>query len=198
MRLEGNDKRGFRLIVGGGIGSGKSTVLRMMEQRGVVVIEADRIGHEILEPDGAAFAAVAARWPEVVVVGRVDRPRLAAIVFADTEQLRALEAISHPLIAAEIGRRVEAAGGDDVALELPLNADVVGSGWLRLAVVAPRNQRLERAIDRGMDGADVSRRIDAQPDREAWIDAADFVIENSGSLLDLEAAVDRVVATLRA
>jgi len=198
MRPEGNGKEGFRLIVNGGIGSGKSTVLRMLEQRGVVVIEADKIGHQVLEPEGEAFAAVSARWPQAVVAGKVVRGLLAAIVFNDTEELRSLEAICHPFIAAEINRRSEAAGSRDVALELPVDADLVGAGWLRLAIVAPRDRRIERAIDRGMDGADVSRRIDAQPDREAWIDNADFVIDNTGSLDELDAAVQQVVATLRA
>lgn len=197
MRPEGNDRRGFRLIVGGGIGSGKSTVLRMLELGGVIVIEADRIGHEILKPDGAAFASVAARWPAVVVDGRVDRSRLAAIVFTDTEQLGSLEAISHPLIAAEVGRRVEAAGRDDVAIELPVDAGLVGDGWARLAVVAPRRLRLERVIARGMEGADAIRRIDAQRADESWIAEADFVIENAGSLADLDASVRRMLDELR-
>jgi dephospho-CoA kinase len=179
----------LRVIVGGGIGSGKSTVLRVFEDLGAAVIEADRIGREILEPGGGAYARVVATWPEVVVAGRIDRNRLAAIVFSDPEQLAELEAISHPLIAIAIAERVAELKDCDIVLELPLTDDLVGPGWFRVVVVAPRRVRLERAIARGMDGADVAGRMDAQADGRRWLEIADAIIDNGGSVADLQRQV---------
>jgi dephospho-CoA kinase len=175
--------------VSGGIGSGKSAAVASFATLGAVVIEADRIGHEILEPGGAAHARVAARWPQVVHGARIDRAKLAAIVFSDPEQLVELEAIAHPLIAEEIAARVAAAGDRDVVIELPLSSDLAGPGWTRVVVDAPETLRLERSVRRGMDTADVAGRMAAQPDREVWIAGADYVIDNEGTLDELEARV---------
>ena len=176
----------LRVVVSGGISSGKSTVVGVLERLGAFVIEADRIGHEILEPGGAAYEEVVQRWPSVVVDGRVDRSRLAAIVFRDPEELVALEAISHPLIKAEITRRVAAAGGRDVVLELPLNSDLAGPGWVRMVIDAEAELRLDRAVDRGMDRDDAARRLALQPKRDDWISGADIVLDNSGTVAELE------------
>ncbi len=136
------------------------------------------------------------RWPAVVVDGHVDRARLAAIVFNDTLELAALEAISHPLIAAEIQRRVAGAGDDDVVLELPLNSDLVGPGWTRLVVVAPEDVRLERAVARGMNRDDAASRIAVQgSDR---VENADIVIHNTGTIAELDAKVEAIWAELTA
>ena len=99
-----------RIVVVGGIGAGKSTVLARFEELGAMIVETDRIGHDVLEPWGSAFSAVAERWPEVVVDAQIDRSALAAIVFNDADALAELEAISHPAIAREIARRSEDAG----------------------------------------------------------------------------------------
>ena len=197
MRPDGNDRGPVRLIVSGGIASGKSTVLQLLRAEGVVIIEADRIGHDVLKPGGPAFAAVSERWPAVVREGRIDRGRLAAIVFSDAEALHELEAVSHPHIAAEIARRVADAHDQDIALELPLDSDLAGSGWTRLVVEAPADLRLQRAVDRGMDRSDVAARIGAQPDDVAWRSGADIVIANTGSLDDLHREVKRVWTELK-
>ncbi len=197
MSPDGNAAAPLRVIVSGGISSGKTTVVRKLGRLGAVVIEADRIGHEVLEPGGGAHAAVAARWPAVMVDGRVDRSRLAAIVFNDPVELAALEAISHPLIAAEIHRRVAAAEGRDVVLELPLNSDLAGPGWIWIVVDAPAEVRLDRAVAAGMDRNDAASRMAVQPDRSAWAEAADIIIENRGTIAELESEVERVWAELQ-
>jgi dephospho-CoA kinase len=186
----------LRVMVTGGIGSGKSTVLQVLEELGAVIIEADRIGRELLEPGGAAHARVAARWPQAVVDGRIERGRLAAIVFSDPEQLAELEAISHPLIAAEIRARVAAAGDRDVVVEVPLASDLAGPGWIKIVVDAPREARLRRAVRRGMGSADVAGRMNAQPDRATWLAGADVVIDNRGSIEELESRVRGLWAEL--
>ncbi|MCP3993946.1 MAG: dephospho-CoA kinase [bacterium] len=192
MRPDGNDRDPLRLLVSGGIGSGKSTVLEILQGEGVFVIEADRIGHEVLEPGGPAFESVSATWPAVVKNGRIDRGRLAAIVFTDPEALERLEAIAHPHIAAEIERRVAEAHERDIAVELPLRSDLVGSGWTRLVVETPMDLRLRRAVDRGMDESDAEARIEAQPDDVTWRAGADVVVDNTGSLEDLYEEVKRI------
>jgi dephospho-CoA kinase len=179
-----------RLVVVGGIGAGKSTVLARLEALGALIIETDGIGHDVLEPWGSAFGAVVERWPEVLVDAAIDRPALAAIVFQDADALAELEAISHPAIAREIARRCEDAGDRPVAVELPVEADLVGPGWTRVAVVAPLETRLDRAEGRGMDRTDASSRAGQQLTDEAWIDSADEVIVNDGSLEQLIAKVD--------
>ncbi|MCP4309386.1 MAG: dephospho-CoA kinase [bacterium] len=192
MRPDGNTRRPLRLIVSGGIGAGKTTVLRMLESLGAVVVEVDRIGHEVLEPDGVAFEEVSRHWPSVVVDGRISRPLLASIVFSDSEQLSHLEALTHPAIRNEIAARVAAAGDRDVVLELPLRSQLAGPGWTRLVVDAPTRVRQGRAVARGMADNDVANRIQAQPDRDQWLAGADYVIDNFGSIEELEAAVEAV------
>ncbi|MDX2343220.1 MAG: dephospho-CoA kinase [Acidimicrobiia bacterium] len=198
MRLDGNKQPPLRVIVSGGIGSGKTAVLRILERQGAVVIEADRIGHEVLEPGGAAHDAVAALWPSAMVDGRVDRALLAAIVFTDGEQLALLESITHPAIRDEIAARVVAAGEHDVVLELPFRSELAGPGWARLIVDAPTELRIRRSVARGMAEADAANRLAVQPQREEWLVGAEHVIVNTGTLADLEQAVRNVWRELKA
>ncbi|MGA9278391.1 dephospho-CoA kinase [Ilumatobacter sp.] len=183
-----------RVLLSGPIGSGKSTVGSLMGELGATVIEADSVGHDVLEPDGEAFDAVVARWPDVVVDGRVDRGRLAAIVFADSAELAILESFTHPAISGRITEMVqatEAASPGVVAVELPLLVDLLGAGWHRVVVTADVSVRRARAVDRGMDPADVDRRIAAQPPMGEWLARADSTIPNDG---DLAALRQRVTA----
>lgn len=197
MRAEGNAILPLRLVVSGGIGSGKSTVLRVLEDLGVEVIEADRVGHSVLEPGGGAFESVVATWPEVVRAGRIDRAKLAAIVFEDVGQLRKLESITHPQVAAEIHRQINDLGSRDIAVELPLVSDLLGDGWIRIVVDAPVGVRRERATGRGLSDDDVSRRMSAQPTRHDWLVGADVVLDNSGTISDLEIRVATLLDCLR-
>lgn len=185
MAVAGNP---VRIVVFGGIGSGKSAFAGLLGRLGAIVIEADRIGHMILRPDGSAAAAVARRWPDVVVDDEIDRASLASVVFSDRAQLAELEAITHPLIAAEISRLALEAGKSPVVVELPLIVNILGDGWTLVLVEAPREVRMERAMRRGGAAGDVAARMDSQPGDEAWHAVADWVIPNVGSLSELEAA----------
>ena len=174
-------------MVGGGIGAGKGVVARLFAELGFTVITADLVGHAVLEPGGAAFDEVAGRWPSVVVDGRIDRSRLAAVVFADADELEALEAMTHPAIISAIGERVSGAPGP-VVVEVPVPL-ALGDDWHRVLVDADEELRVERAVARGGEAADVRRRVAAQPDRAAWLDWADHVILNEGTLEELAEGV---------
>lgn len=181
----------LRIVVFGGIGSGKSTFAALLAEQGATLIEADRIGHEILRSDGSAFPAVSGRWPATLVDGEIDRAALAAIVFNDPQQLAELEAITHPLIGDEIRRRAEDAAAYPVIVELPLTTPIVEETWTWVLVDAPRDVRLQRAIERGVAASDAAARMAAQPDDDEWHARADWIIPNTGSLDELaEAAVD--------
>lgn len=193
MAVAGNPTR---IVVFGGIGSGKSTFAAVLRELGATIIEADQIGHEILRSDGPAFAEVSRRWPTVVVDGEVDRKALAGIVFSDPEQLADLEEISHPLIAAEIQRRAQAAGDEVVVAELPLVRNIVGADWTWVLVEAPRQARIDRAVDRGAALEDVVARMDAQPEGPEWHGRADWVVPNTGSVEDLTAAAHEFWAAI--
>jgi dephospho-CoA kinase len=188
----------LRIIVGGGIGAGKGVVSRILSDRDIAVISADDVGHAVLEPGGAAFADVASRWPSVVVDGLIDRSRLAAIVFADSGELERLEALTHAAITESIAEQVRGTVGPvavEVPVLLPLD-DGLRGGWRRVFVDADEQLRIERAVARGGNEDDVRRRVAAQVDRETWLDWADDVIENNGTVEALEEQVHNLIDDL--
>ncbi len=188
----------LRVVVFGGIGSGKSTVANLLAERGAKIIEADKLGHLVLASAGEAFAAVAERWPQVIDSGEVSRTRLAAIVFADPAALAELEAMTHPHIRSRIRSIVAESTEEPIALEMPIPRDFVGEGWVRVLVDAPAAMRVDRAVLRGVDRADAEVRAAAQPDEHAYHEAADWVIANTGTLEDLAAAVGELWEQLAA
>jgi dephospho-CoA kinase len=177
-------------MLAGGIGSGKSMIASLLAGRGALVIDADQLGHRVLEPDGEAFDAVSQRWPQVVVEGKVDRSRLGSIVFDDPEALAELEAISHPAILSRIRSLVDRAGAKPVVVEIPVIIPLGGDVWMHLFVDAPEDVRVDRVTARGGDPADTRRRIEAQPSRTEWFAWADRVLVNDESEEALRAAVD--------
>ena len=180
----------LRILLAGGIGAGKTAVASLLADQGALIIDADRLGRGVLEPSGEAFDAVTERWPQVVVDGRIDRPRLASIVFRDTDALAELEAISHPAIVARIRALVDAAGTASVVVEIPVIIPIGGDTWVRVFVDAPLVLRVERVTARGGDPADTRRRMQAQPSRSEWLSWADRVLVNAGSHEELTPMVD--------
>ena len=184
-------------MLSGGIGAGKSTVAEMLAGQGVAVIHADKIGHAVLEPEGEAFGAVSAWWPEVVIDGRIDRSQLAAIVFADPRALDQLESMTHPAIVARILNLEAAHSADDlVVVELPLLLPLLGPGWTRVVVDASLATRRRRLAERGMALADIDARMAAQPAPAEWRAAADYTVHNDGTLEDLGREVDQLLEWL--
>ena len=187
-----------RVIIGGGIGSGKSAVCRLLALRGFEVLEADRVGHAVLAKDSQVSGMVAARWPETLVEGSIDRSRLAKIVFGDPAQLRELEVLTHPAIRHEIRRWASDREECPAAVEIPVLADLTGPGWKRVTVDAPAEVRMARLRGRGMSVHDIETRMAAQPMRNEWLAVADVVLDNSGAPDSLAAQVDSLVERLLA
>ncbi len=180
-------------LLTGGIGSGKSTVRSMLSKRGALTIDADQVGHQVLEPGGLAHDAVAARWPEVVFDGIIDRKRLADIVFHDASELHALEAISHPAISATLKQWVKDSDADVIIVEMSVPRDFLGVGPSRTIVAdVDMATRKKRLIDKGIPLEDINRRMAAQPDRDGWVERGGWVICTEGTFEDVEQRVDRL------
>jgi dephospho-CoA kinase len=178
-----------RVVVAGGIGSGKSTVIGVLSELGWSVVNADKVGREVLT-ELEVVEAVAARWPAAVTRGDVDRSALAKVVFADPGDLAALEEITHPRIVDRIESWVENSA-EPLAVEISV-LKVANPRWGPLAIVhAPRSMRTERARERGMQEADVEARMASQPTDSEVLAVADIVIDNQGTSEDLVASVRR-------
>jgi dephospho-CoA kinase len=184
----------------GGIGSGKSSAARRFAELGALVIDADLVAREVVEPGTDGLAAVVAEFgPEVLDAGgRLDRPALARIVFADEAARGRLNAILHPRIRARVAERIAAAPpGTVVVQDVPLLAETGQAGSFDLVVVveAPVELRVQRlARDRGMPAEEARARIAAQATDEQRRAIADVVIVNDGTPEDLRARVDEIWA----
>jgi len=195
------------LLVGltGGIGSGKSTVARMLEKRGAVVFDADVLAREVVEPGTPGHAAVIERFGANVLGpgGELDREALASIVFADPAARRDLEAIVHPEVRRRFAEGTEAYRDTDrvVVFSAPLLVETGMHSAFDLLVVtsastAAQIGRLMR--DRGMSEDTVRSRIAAQATPEARAEVADIVVDNEGTLEDLDRKIERLWVDLSA
>ena len=187
------------LVVGitGGIGSGKSAVTHCFEQRGITVVDADLVARVVVEPGTPALAAIAAHFgPQILQAdGTLDRPALRRRVFADETERLWLERLTHPLIGEEIVRQIHASGSPYTILSSPLLLDTSQKALVDCVVVvdAPETLQLERTMQRDSnDAAQVQRIMAAQMSRAERPERADIVIDNSGSLADLEQAVEEL------
>ena len=195
------------LLVGltGGIGSGKSTVARMLEERGAVVFDADLLAREAVEPGTPGHTAVIERFGADVLApgGELDREALASIVFADPSARRDLEQIVHPEVRRLFAEGSEAYHDTDriVVFSAPL---LVESGMhtafeilvVVSATVATQVERLMR--QRGMSEAAIRARLDAHAPLEDKAAVADFLVDNEGTLAELESQVERLWHALSA
>jgi dephospho-CoA kinase len=183
------------------VGSGKSTVAAMLAEHGAVVIDADALAREVVEPGTPGFGAVVAEFGAEVVGpdGRLDRPALASIVFGDEQRRAALNAIVHPLVGQRVSELAAAAADDAVVVyDMPLLVEGGGADGFDVVVVveAPVEVRLERLAGRGMAAEDARERMKAQATDEQRRAVADELVHNDGSREQLAAQVDQLWARL--
>jgi dephospho-CoA kinase len=195
------------LLVGltGGIGSGKTTVARMLEERGAVVFDADVLARDAIAPGTPGHDRVVERFgPNVLAPGGdIDREALASMVFSDPAARRDLEAIVHPEVRRLFAESTAEFRDTDavVVMSAPL---LVETGMhtafeVLIVVSAPVETQVDRLLrDRGMSEPAIRGRIEAQLPLEEKAEVADILIDNEGSLEELEGQVERVWAELRA
>jgi dephospho-CoA kinase len=189
----------------GGIASGKSAVAGMLREIGFHVIDADALGHEVMEPGTRAFEEIKLEFGEGVIGadGRIDRGKLGAVVFADRGKLERLNAIVHPRVEEEMGRKFsewEKSGVKDAAfVEAALlveagyqkNLDGLVVAWCR------PEQQIERLLARGLSEVEARRRIAAQMPAEEKLKYATKKIDCSESLEETRRQVEELAARLR-
>jgi dephospho-CoA kinase len=208
----------------GGIGAGKSEVSRLLDAYGAVIVDADKIAREVVEPGTPGLAAVVAEFGEEILApdGTLDRPKLGSLVFADTERLAALNAIVHPLVgerSAELERQAQEAaqaeqaqqaaaaesaqgqdGGAVIVHDVPLLAEngLAPLYDLVLVVDASPETQMDRLVRlRGMTEGEAAARMAAQATRRERLAVSDIVIKNDGPLEELQARVREVWDALR-
>jgi dephospho-CoA kinase len=196
----------LRVGLTGGIGSGKSEVSRRLAAHGAAIVDADLAAREVVEPGTPGLGQIAAVFgPEVIRPdGRLDRDRLGQLVFAEPGLRAKLNAIVHPLVHERMGqldREAMAAAGPAgiVVHDVPLLAENGLAGGFDAVVVVdtPEDEQAQRLITvRGMSAGQARERMAAQASREQRLAIADIVIENSGTLEDLDRQVDEVWAVL--
>jgi dephospho-CoA kinase len=193
------------LLVGltGGIGSGKSTVARMLEERGAVVLDADALARAVVEPGTPGHDLVVERFGANILApgGDIDREALASIVFADPAARRDLEAIVHPEVRRLFAEECERYANSNavVVFSAPLLVETgMHTAFQVLVVVsASVETQIERLMrDRGMGEEQIRARIDAQLPLEDKAAVADVLIDNEGPREDLERQVDLVWSEL--
>ncbi len=195
------------LLVGltGGIGSGKTTVARMLEERGAVVFDADVLARDAVAPGTPGHDRVVERFgPNVLAPGGdIDREALASVVFSDPAARRDLEAMVHPEVRRLFAESTERFRGTDavVVFSAPL---LVETGMhtafeVLIVVSAPVETQVDRLLrDRGMSEPAIRERIGAQLPLEEKAEVADILIDNEGTVEELEGQVERVWTELRA
>jgi dephospho-CoA kinase len=197
----------LRVGLTGGIGSGKSAVSERLTALGAVIIDGDKAARAVVEPGTPGLARIVETFGAGVLTpeGTLDRPKLAAVVFADDAARGKLNAITHPLIHEHIKAAEEAAiaaGGPDtiVVHDIPLLAEGQRAADFAVVIVVdvPAELQVERlTAQRGMTEEQARARMAAQATREQRLAIADIVIDNSGTLADLDRRVAEVWSDLR-
>ncbi|WP_105036722.1 dephospho-CoA kinase [Cryobacterium aureum] len=191
----------------GGIASGKSTVAQRLAELGAVVIDADRLAREVVEPGTPALAAIAKEFGADLLQpdGNLNRPALGAIIFTDPVRRERLNAITHPAVRQLTRDRVAAAAAADphaiVVYDVPLLAEAKAGGLvtfdLIVVVQADADTRIQRMVDlRGLTREEATHRISSQASDAERLALADVVIDNTGgldaTLLQVDALWERV------
>lgn len=189
------------LVIGltGGIGTGKSLVSRMLEERGATIIDADLVGHEAYTPHTETWQVVVDTFGDVLAEdGQIDRRKLGAIVFSDPSQLEKLNAIMHPRMYKMIEERIQglqSGGAETIVVEAAI---LIEAKWTPLVdevwvTTAPEDQVIDRIKGRNNMGEEAARaRINSQMSSEERVGHADVLVPNDGSMDRLRETVDKL------
>lgn len=189
----------------GNTGTGKTTVARLLADRGVSVVDADVIAREVVEPGQPALREILQAFGDQYLddAGRLRRQTLGRLVFSDANALRRLEAITHPRIAERANTAFAAAAAQGIEIAVYDSAILVETGLAEsfaglIVVTSSRELQLQRIVDRdGLSVDDAAARIDAQMPLAEKVALADYVLENVGSLEELSTGVDTLVRWMR-
>jgi len=184
----------------GGIATGKSTVAKLLTERGAKLIDLDKIAREVVEPGQPALHAIAERFGQAVLQpdGSLDRKKLGAVVFSDLEERKALEAITHPAIRAVMKERMARYEAEEpdrlVVVDVPLLFESKLESYFEqvMVVYVPREIQLRRLIERdALTPEEAEKRLAAQMDIEEKKRRADILIHNTGTPEDTDRQIDR-------
>ncbi|MDD4956719.1 MAG: dephospho-CoA kinase [Candidatus Omnitrophica bacterium] len=186
-----------RLVLGitGGLGSGKTTVAMILAEKGAVHIDADKIGHELLEKDMEVVREIKEQFgEEVLIAGKIDRGKLAGKVFSDGGNMERLCEITHPRIARAIKEKVNAIDEGVIVVDAPLLIEAgLGAIVDRVILVKASDEiKIARAVGRGMSKEEALRRLALQMPDEEKERSADIIIENSKDMVELRKGVDEI------
>ena len=175
------------LVVTGAIGSGKSTVSKLLEDFGAHRVDLDQLSREVLETEsGQRFVEV--NWPWVTTDSGIDRAALARIVFTNASELQRLEQFVHPLVMSEF--RARYAWLSPLAVEVSVPFSITIDNGFVVLVDTPEDGRFERLMHRGMASEDISARLASQAARFEWLKLADAVVSNQGPETELRRDVE--------
>jgi dephospho-CoA kinase len=184
----------------GGIATGKSTVAKLLTERGAILIDLDGIAREVVEPGQPSLSAIAERFGQAVLQedGKLDRKKLGTIVFADPAERKALEAIIHPAIRSVMKERMSYHESNTpeklIVVDVPLLYESKLESYFDkiMVVYVPRETQLQRLLTRDkLTVEEARKRLEAQMDIEIKKERADVLIDNSGSLFDTEEQIER-------
>ena len=190
----------LRVGLTGGIGAGKTAVSSRLAARGAVVIDSDQLAREVVARGTDGLAEVVETFGDVLTPdGELDRPAVGRLVFGDAEARRKLEAIIHPRVRARAAEIEAGAAADAIVVhDIPLLVETGQADKFDLVLVVdvPVQTQVERlTAQRGMTAAEAEQRIASQASRADRLAAADVVVDNSGTLADLDRRLDEVWAT---
>jgi dephospho-CoA kinase len=197
----GSGRRPFVIGVTGNIACGKSTVLRLLAERGAETIDADAVYHGLIRPGAALWRALRDRFGEGVVApdGTIDRRALGAVVFSDRAALAELDALTHPAVVAEIRSTIARSDAEVLAIDaVKLIESGLGAVCDQIWIVTCRpEQQVARLMARnGLAREEAVRRVSAQPEIAAKLARADVVIDNGGSIEETRFQVEAAWAEL--